>query len=59
MSAQTEVLLEQIVALEAAIAAGEKAGMDVSTLKASLEQHRLRLIACNMALNENKQVLKG
>lgn len=59
MPASTEVLLEQIKQVEKAIKTAEALGDDSSLLKKDLENLNRQFSACNNALNENKQVLKG
>jgi hypothetical protein len=59
MSATTERLIEQIHLVEEAIKAAESRGEDSNSLRTDLQYYQRKLSACNEALTEGRQIIKG
>lgn len=59
MSAATEELLEQILALEEKVSESKARGVDVSSLEDQLLQLKERFLLMNENLRNGKNVLKG
>lgn len=59
MSATTEILIEQINQIKEKLASSRRSGKDTSDLEAQHSELTQRLALAVVALNENKQILKG